>query len=196
MSFNNGSSEAKHCWQVRHCRLPKSVLHSASAERVRFRRRSERSQESPQPNIACTQRRLQVFAEKERRDANREREPQEQRATSPKFGALQHDPAGNVRRGLGASGGHIMPALLPIILTVSARPSRCLIRCRNLTSSVPGARPPQWACQGELLQRASMMKTMHGPSSSTSGPGTTQHSVAVSASILRGSIVRPATLNC
>lgn len=42
----------KHCWQVRHCRLPKSVLHSASAERVRFRRRSERSQESPQPNIA------------------------------------------------------------------------------------------------------------------------------------------------
>ena len=87
-----------------------------------------------------------------------------------------------------------MPALLPIILTVS--------HVLLAADTVPKfdvertCRPPQWACQAELLQRASMMKTMHGPSSSTSGPGTTQHSVAVSASILRGSIVRPATLNC
>ena len=41
-----------------------------------------------------------------------------------------------------------MPALLPIILTVSHVFS-LPIRCRNLTSSVHAGRPPQWACQGE-----------------------------------------------
>jgi len=51
-----------------------------------------------------------------------------------------------------------MPALLPIILTVSQ--VLLPIRCRNLTSSVLAAWPPRWAYQAELLQRASMMKTM------------------------------------
>jgi hypothetical protein len=89
-----------------------------------------------------------------------------------------------------------MPALLPIILTVS----HVLLAADTVPKfDVERTCPPgrrSGPCEGELLQRASMMKTMHGPSSSTSGPGTTQHSVAVSASILRGSIVRPATLNC
>jgi hypothetical protein len=87
-----------------------------------------------------------------------------------------------------------MPALLPIILTVSH-----VVLAADTVPKFDVERTyrpaTQWACQGELLQRASVMKTMHGPSSSRSGPGTTQHS-AVSASILLGSIVRPATLNC
>jgi hypothetical protein len=87
-----------------------------------------------------------------------------------------------------------MPALLPIILTVShvllaadTVPKFDVERtCRPAAAvGLPGRTAA--ACQHDEM--------MHGPSSSTSGPGTTQHS-AVSASILLGSIVRPATLNC
>ena len=87
-----------------------------------------------------------------------------------------------------------MPALFPIILTVS----HVLLAADTVPKfDVERTCRPAAAVglPGRTVQRASMMKTMHGPSSSTSGPGTTQHS-AVSASILLGSIVRPATLNC
>jgi AraC-like DNA-binding protein len=71
------------------------------------------------PTEYClTQRWLQAFAEKERRDANREREPQEQqrlRGNSAPCNMM----AGMWDWELGAKVGHIMSALLPIILTVS-----------------------------------------------------------------------------
>lgn len=78
-----------------------------------------------------------------------------------------------------------MPALLPIILTVS--------HVVLAADTIP-IRQPQWACQGERLWRPSVMKTMHGPSSSRTGLGTTQPSALIARTLL-GSIVRPATLN-
>ena len=86
-----------------------------------------------------------------------------------------------------------MPALLPIILTVShvvlaadTVPKLDVERtCRPAAAvGLPGRTAA--ACQRDENEART---------TSSSGPGITQHSAA-SARILLGSIVRPATLNC
>jgi hypothetical protein len=82
-----------------------------------------------------------------------------------------------------------MPVLLPILLTVSH-----VLLAADTVPKFDVERTCRPAAALGLPGRTAAACQHDG--NDTSGPGTTQHSVAVSASILRGSIVRPATLNC